>query len=253
MANESLEALKATLMALAAEDVDEPRLPMATALQEANDLWTCASDPKVSAALGDVGIERDALARLRQAIDAAREAQSQWAVVRDGSKSEAQREREKRGERLRSDMLAASRWSLREDRVALGTLSAIAVGEGVADLIQDLNDLAELVSRKRQAFAGDTTFDAARAAEEARSLASELAAGTSSERLVGDQAAAKALRDRAYTHLDDLVAELREAGQYAFRKDARLRQQFSSPYLRRRRRAAGIDAPLPIPAEQPAG
>jgi hypothetical protein len=45
------------------------------------------------------------------------------------------------------------------------------------------------------------------------------------------------LRDRAYTYLDDLMSELREAGRYAFRKDRALVRRFSSRYLRRRRRS----------------
>jgi hypothetical protein len=243
----SLSAMKSTLSAIAPEEVDEPRLPMATALQEANDLWTLASDPKVGKELVKVGLNPEAVDRLREVLDAAREAQSQWTVSRDASKSQTQVDLERRSERLRADILSACRWSLRFDRVAKGTLSAIATGEGVADLTQDLIDLAELITRKRDSFTTDSTFDAGRAAEEARALATELAASTSTERLVDDQASAKDLRNRAYTLLDDLVAEIREAGQYAFRNDARLRQQFTSSYLRRRRRRSASEAEPQVP------
>jgi hypothetical protein len=173
---------------------------------------------------------------LQTLITATRAAQSEWAVLRDGSKSEAQRQREGAAEQLRLDLLASARWSLRGDRVAMGTLSAISEGEGVPDLIQDLNDLAELIERKQEAFSADTTFNAGAAVERARSLAAELAAATSAERLSTTQASAKDLRDRAYSMLDDVVAEIREAGRYAFRRDEAKRRGFASRYLRRKRR-----------------
>ncbi len=169
-------------------------------------------------------------------MDAARAAQSEWVVLRDRSKSEAQQEREQRGYAERAELLAACRFNLREERAAQGTLSAIAQGEGVPDLVQDLRDLAELVERHRPAFAADQSFNADEAPELARSLAAEIEAGLSSERLSTSQAAAKLLRDRAYTYLDDLVAELREAGRYAFRKDSAVAARFASAYLRRKRR-----------------
>jgi hypothetical protein len=167
-------------------------------------------------------------------LQAAREAQSEWVVSRDASKSQKQIDLERRSARLRADLLSACRWSLRDDRVAKGTLSAIAAGEGVADLIQDLNDLAELVTRRREAFKGDATFDPCRAADEARALAAELAASTSGERVVKEKPNPKDLRDRAYTLLDDVVAETRQAGQYAFRNDPR-GQVTRPPHCRSRR------------------
>jgi hypothetical protein len=250
MAN-SLSTMKSTLLGIAAEEVDEPRLPMATALQEANDLWTLVSDPRIGTALVKVGLNPEAVDRLREVLDAAREAQSEWTVLRDASKSQQQTDLEEEAQRLRAELLAASRWSLRADRVAMAILSAIATGEGIEDLTQDLSDLAELVTRKRDLFATDTTFDARRAADEASALAGKLAAGTSTERLADEQARAKDLRNRAYTLLDDLVSEIRQAGQYAFRKDARLRQEFTSAYLRRRRRrsAGDVDPQVPAPPE----
>jgi len=236
MSEADLAAVRSVLEAMPVEDVDEPRLPMAVALQEANDLATFVGQAAIWAGLVAVGIEPEARERLTFAIGAARTAQSQWAVARDRGKSTAQGEREARGYAQRQDMLAAARWNLRDDRVAMGTLGAIAEGEGIADLVQDLNDLAELVERKAGAFANDRTFDAAAQVEAARSIADEISSGLSGERLDTDQRAAKDLRDRAYSHLDDLVSAIREAGRYGFRGDAKARRRFASPYLRRRRR-----------------
>ena len=68
-------------------------------------------------------------------------------------------------------------------------------------------------------------------------------AGLSESRVLGDHEAAKLLRDRAFTHLAKLVADVREAGRYAFRKEPRRAAAFGSAYMRkakaRSRRRAG--------------
>lgn len=241
MSEAQLSAVREQLLAIPSTEVDSPQIPMANVLQEANDLHTLVRDSKVWSALEAVGVTTAIRDELEQMIGATRAAQSQWTVTRDRSKDEAQREREERGATLRSDLLAACRFNLRDDRTALATLGAISQGDGVADLVQDLSDLATLIEQRRAAFERDKTFDPSKRAEAARSLSSEIAAGISGERTTNDQTAALELRDRAYTRLDDLVSTLREAGRYAFREDAKLRGRFSSAFLRRRRKRSGAD------------
>jgi hypothetical protein len=246
MTDAALESLRDTLLAMPSEHVDSPPFPMAVILQEANDLLTLVRDPGVWDRLGSVGAQQSDREALAQAIAATRAAQSEWTVARDRSKSSGQAEREQRAYKLRGDLLDAGRWNLRNDRTALGTLSAIAEGEGVADLIQDLNDLALLLEQKQAAFVNDKTFDLATRVEEARSLASELSAGTSAERLDTNQALLVDLRNRAFTRLDALVTSLREAGRYAFRDKEDVRKRFASSYVRRknRRTAAPVTEPV---------
>jgi hypothetical protein len=236
-------------MALGADAFEAPRMPIAMALQEANDLETLLTeDAAVTPKLLAIGLPREVVLALAPSVSLAREAQSRWVVVRDGSKPEAQREREARGDALRQELLSAARWNLRDDRAALGTLSAIAEGESLSDLIQDLNDLAELIERKRAAFERDETFDVAASAEEARTLSSEISAGVGAARLESDAATARALRDRAYTHMAEVVGEIREAGRHAYRHEPRMQRYFTSRYLERKRRARAA-APPKAPAE----
>jgi hypothetical protein len=155
MANADLETLRGELVAMPAEAEDQPAIPMAVVLQEAADLLAVLRIETVKGRLVQVGASAESFDRLQVAIEAARAAQSDWVVVRDASKSNAQRDREAAGQKLRLDLLAACRWNRRGDRVALGTLSDIAEGEGVADLIQDLNDLAALIELKRGEFGVD--------------------------------------------------------------------------------------------------
>jgi hypothetical protein len=241
MSDAQLEAARPLLLSIPVEDVESPAIPIAVVLQEASDLHTLLRESHVWQRLGAVGAKEADRDALQAAIGVARAAQSAWTVTRDRSKSAGQKEREERGHSLRAELLAAARWNLRTDRAAQGTLSAIAEGEGVADLIQDLHDLAELIELKRPAFAADTTFDVPARIEAARSLSSELAAGTSAERLDTNQALAVDLRNRAYTQLAGLVSALRDAGRYAFLDEPDVRKRFASPFTvsrGRRQRAA---------------
>lgn len=238
-----LESLLSILQALAPTDILEPEVPMAVALQEAHDLHATVETGDTFDRLFQVGLDPATLEGLPVAVAATRQAQSQWVVVRDRGKPQAQREREQAGMELRSDLVAACRWNLRHDPAALAVLDHIMQGEGVPDLVQDLLDVAALIGQHEAAFDGDDTFDAAARAESARSAAADITAGLSASRTLGDHEATKLLRDQAYTHLAKLVADVREAGRYAFRKEPRRAAAFASAYMRkakaRSRRRAG--------------
>ncbi len=257
MPNPTLDQLMPKLEALAPAEVSAPDLPMAVALQEGHDLATLVARADVRRRLLAVGLPAETLDELPLAVDATRAAQSDWVVARDRSKPEAQAAREQQVYALRGELLAACRWSLREDRVGLATVAAIAEGEGIADAIQDLRDLAQLITSRQARFAADTTFEAASAVDRAVALAADAEQGVSLTRLADEQARCKDLRDRAYTVLSDHVSTVREAGRYAYRDDLSLRSQFASAYQRRKRRrraavVSGATPETPIPPATPA-
>lgn len=231
-----LETLRPLLESIPAAEVDEPNLPMAVALQEAHDLHIALLSDDIGDRLLAIGLEPTRLTALPVAVEATRQAQSQWVVVRDRSKPEAQREREAQGEALRAMLVAACRWNLRHESRAQGVLDTISAGEGVPDLIQDLRDLAVLIDQHRPDFMLDETFDAPARIQATRSLAAELSEGLSAGRSGRGYQAAKRVRDRAFTHLVRLVTDIRTAGRYAFRSDPKRAAVFTSQYLRRKRR-----------------
>ncbi len=247
MANQNLTALTPTLLEIPAASVSRPETPFAISAQEWADLETLTRDTAIRAKLVTVGLPAGLLDSLATDIDAARAAQSEWVVLRDRRKSAGQRELEDKAYAFRQTVLGACRWNLRHDRVAMGTVSAIAEGEGVADLIQDLSDLAQLIQHRSAAFAEDQTFDAAATVQQARALAGDLQAGVAAEKLTTEQNEAKDLRDRAYTYVAGRVAQIREAGRYAFRDDAALTRKFASAYRRRQRRRYVEDDVEPTP------
>ncbi len=249
MSEADLSSLRARLLALPASEVQAPNLPMAVILQEANDVLTLVSAEAVWSQLGAVGTQLEARTLLSQAIGATRAAQSRWTLLRDRRKHEAQKQREVQSQALRTELLTVGRWNLRHDRAAQDTLRAIGAGNGVANLIQDLSDLAVLFECKRAAFSADRSFDLPARVEQARTLSSELAASTSAARLDSDQTSALDLRNRAYSLLCGLLASMRATGRYAFRDQPDMRKRFASPYLRQKAQRARAAARAPEAAE----
>lgn len=245
MANPKLVALTTILLALPAADVHEPDIPMADFLQEDANLSILVKDPDVRTRLVNVGLVQALLDSLDDDIDATRAAQSEWVVLRDKTKSTGQRALEEEGFAHCKRLMSACRWNLRNDRVALGVLSAIAEGDSVPDMIQDLSDLATLMEGRLSLFATDKTFDAQAAIQKARTLVGDLEEGVGTEKFTKTKTEAKDLRDRAYTYLSDRVSQIREAGRYAYADDAAMTKKFGSEY-RRRHRSRGNEGAVPV-------
>jgi len=248
-----LEALRPELEAIPHADVRRPDIPAHIYFQETLDTLVWLDPPEVAGKLTAVGLPPDRLPQARPLLEAAREAQARWAAVHSPRKPEEQQALEESGATLRADVVAALRWNLRGSRLVMGALDRIVAGTGVADLVQDLVDLGELVQQQLAGFASDQTFDAKATVTELRELAEAIRGGLSEYRTDAAMATALALRDRAWTALDDAMTDIRDAGRYAFRNtpDAR---RFTSTYERtqrvaqRRKRAAADAAPAPAPA-----
>jgi hypothetical protein len=238
----SLDILRETLAAIPIEEVARPKTAIASVLQEADDLVVLARTKKVHKALIAVGEPADFADDLEQRVNAARESQSLWVNERDRGKAQELVEAEARANHLRSQMVAAIRWNLRRDPQAQATLAAINVGDGADDGVQDLHDLAHLVEKNLPAFAADESFDAAAAVAEVRHVAKVLSTEISGGRTDTASEDRMLLRDRAFTYLDQLVAEIRAAGRYAFRHNPRMSRRFSSRTQRMRRRSSGTPA-----------
>ncbi|PKN59388.1 MAG: hypothetical protein CVU56_00660 [Deltaproteobacteria bacterium HGW-Deltaproteobacteria-14] len=244
--------MRAELEAIPAAEVRRPDIPAHIYFQEALDALVWLEPAEVSAKLTAVGLPAERLGEARQRLEAAREAQARWAAVRSPRKPEEQRALEDEGLALRASVVAAIRWNLRDARLVMGALDRIVEGVGVADLVQDLVDLGELVQQQLAGFASDQTFDAEGAVTQLRQLSDAIRAGLAEYRTDEAMASALALRDRAWTALDDAMTDIRDAGRYAFRNTADARR-FASAYernqrlnqKRRARQAPPADAPAP--------
>lgn len=248
MSREVLEGLTERLLAMPV--VRAPDLPVAVSFQEAAALIKLTEREEVGRALLEVGLDAQVLDDIRTALAAARQAESQWTSIRSRRKPEDQRDVEEQGRALRATAISASRFSLRRHRGAQGALNAIEEGEGVADLVQDLFDTAELIERNLAAFAANRRFNAAATVMELRRVGNAIEDGQAEFATDTTQKNAVDLRNRAWTLLDDLVTEIRQAGQHAFEGTPTARE-FGSDYERTRRRTArrrSSTMPAAIPA-----
>lgn len=245
----ALTELTPTLTAIPAADVERPDIPMPEYLQEILELLTfLTQNPAQAERLKKVGFGPDKVEAVAKAHAASQEAETNWNVASGRNKPQKALEDEKKGYEARSAAMAACRWNLRADRHAQGVLDEVQQGEGIPDLIQDQRVLASLIDSNAAAFAKDETFDPVTRAAELRTLAATIESNAAGVRTDLTQAQAIDLRDRAYTHLDTLADELKEAGRYVFRLERAYLRFFQNRYqaraARRSRRKAAAAAAL---------
>ena len=243
MANaDDLTALRDVLLAIPAENVKEPSIPVDIFLQEAENMITWAQ-PDLQKLI-PIGISMDFLTDMGVRAGACREAQSLWTKEFRG-RQEAQIDwiaEAPLAYELHDELLHAFRFAFRDDAYLLARVADIAGGTGHADMIQDLNDLAVL-GRSNPGSLTAIGFDVTKldtAAAKASSLAGLLAL-TNGEREQGS--AAKDLRDRADTHLKEQVDKLRAAGKYVFWKNPDRLKGYTSAYWKQRNRGKASTTP----------
>lgn len=123
---------------------------------------------------------------------------------------------------LRADLIADGRFALRSDVEAQAVLDRIQEGDGLDDLIQDLRALSAFARQHEDALAriGAQPDVRTKLAEKiATELEQHLAGRRAGDR---DEEAALDFRNRAATHLAEVMREIRATGAYVFRE---LREQ----------------------------
>ena len=236
MANiDDYNAKLADIQAIPEEEVKEPGIPVEVALQEAENLHHWSLDD--AGELKVVGITMAMINELPVRAGACREAQSIW--NKDfRSQQEAQKkwaEQAPEAYKFRDDLLASLRFAYRKNDALLSRVSAITEGNGHADMIQDLNDIAVLARENPDPLTA-IGFDLAQldlAATRADELADLLAEANGDK---ADQNESKIIRDKAYAYMKALVDEIREAGKYVFRNDKNRLKGYSSDYWRKQNR-----------------
>jgi hypothetical protein len=237
---EEFEALKETLEQI--EEVRVPEIPVSVGLAEASALvHYLEANPQHVEALVGVGLEADFVVRLSQAEAALRFAQADWTRVCAQRKPEEQMEEERKGYELRARVVTACRWNLRRDRQAMGALEAIMEGEGVADLMADMDALALLMEAHKEAFAKDVRFEVDAEARALREQAARIREGAGVGATSAEGRVVVLWRNRAWTHLRAVLGEVREAGAYAFKGRGEVLFHFRSSYERRRRSRKPVD------------
>jgi hypothetical protein len=226
------------ILAIALDVIRKPNMPIRIFLQEAENLFHWCQQDKI--ALLKTGLDWTLVEDLPARIGALREAESQWLGGRY-SHDQAQQDWERDARAayaLRDELLHIMRFAYRSEPALLRRVAEVAAGNGHADMIQDLNDLATL-GRHHPAPLQKLNLDPTlldRAAATADTI-STLLAQVNGERLEGNTA--RVVRDQAYTLLKEAVDEVRTCGQYALWDNAARRVGYLNHYHRSHRRSAG--------------
>lgn len=230
MSKIDLESVKDSLLAIPAELVKSPSIPVSVYIQEAEDQKVWADDDKE--VLTGHGLDWAFAESIPALAGALREAQSIWARAyksrEDAEKEWIEKSPEAFG--MRDGLLSAFRYAFRKNDDLLSNVAVIAEGSNRDDMIQDLNDLAVL-GRENTGLLEGINFDLARldtAATKADEMA-ELLAGAKGE--AGHENEELDLRNRAYTKLKEAVDEVRACGKYAFAGNAARLKGYRSEFL----------------------
>lgn len=206
-----------------------PIQPIASFVQEADNLYTwCLQDIK---ALEPLGISAKILEELRLRAAACREAEALWNQHRN-TQSEARKQWKQlvpEARALRNELLSQMRFAFRKAPHLRQQLADISKGNGYADLIQDLNDIA-LLGRQQSDVLQQSVFDTSLldlAADKSKELA-ELWASTKARQ--AHRVEYKQQRNKAFWHLHELVNEIRTVGKFVFRNDESRRKGYVSSY-----------------------
>ena len=240
-----LNGLNATLNAIPAADVRRPDRPVATFIQQNNDLATYIQG-EVLEKLSQVGFGAAQVEAYKQAIGALQAAESAWQAARKIKTPQELVALEQEADTLRRDVVAALRWNLRDDRNAQATLTLIQEGEGVADLAMDLETLGALMAANVEAFVQDQTFNVGAQVEAVRIMAARVREAFSLEKADDSATDLRDLRDRAFTWLDGFWDDARRAGRYVFRNDPERLAHFRDGYGAVQKRRQRVALPSPV-------
>jgi hypothetical protein len=243
MANkEDYNAKLDAINAIPNDQIQVPAMPVDIFLQEAEDTyhWSITD----AAQLATVGITQEMIDDIPVRAGALREAQSIWFKDRY-SQEEAQQEWKIQSPEafdLRDELLHIFYFAFRKDEVLLNRIRAIAEGDSNADMIQDLNDLAVLgkanIDAVKAVGAKPALLD--QAATKADEMANLLAAANGDR---AEQSETKTIRDKAYTHLKQLIDEVREAGRFLFWRNPDRYKGYTSKYRKKHRGTSEPEEP----------
>ena len=226
---EQIMACKAAVAAVPDEETVELNMPSNVSGTESETLEMWANQDSDKLATGGVSAERIAQIGIRAFVF--REYQSAWIVVRrTGKDAEKEWKAFATGAYdLCNEMKHAFKYAFRNEPELLGRVNEIAQGAGDSDMIQDLKTYS-LLGLKHTALLTPIGFAVAKL-DTASSMSDEganILAETNGSKLKGNEN--KVLRDKAYTHLKEVVDEVRACGKYLFWKDKKRLVGYQSNY-----------------------
>ncbi len=232
---EDFNSLKEKIESIENDQIRAQNIPLYVYLQEAENLNKWLQPDKEL--LINAGVFAELIEEFPIRAGACREAQSLW-IKEKNSKSEYEKEwAEKSPEAydLRNKLLHAFTYAYRKDTELLKRVAEIRDGDGHADMIQDLNDLAVfgIANPTQLELINFPLTDLDLAADKASYMAELLAMANGDKHHENE---AKLIRDKAYTYLKEAVDEIKACGKYLFWKDKDKLKGYASDFLRNQKK-----------------
>jgi len=217
--------------ALKKEEIQTPYMPIGIFTQEAEDLYQwCLKDKEQLMA---AGIPETHFLKLNLGAGALRYGQSVWAEDLK-TRQEAEQQwavRSPLAFDLCDQMIHTFRYAYKDEESILTNISAIAEGDGAADMIQDLSDLAVLGENNPEPLKR-INFNMA-LLEECATTSAEMAdlrgAANGEKFSTNDNLQ---IRNQLYTLLKGYVDDIRNCGKYLFWRNADRLKGYRSEYKR---------------------
>lgn len=240
MSQEQFELKRAEIEALSNDETIIPNMPVAVAVQEAEDLvvW-CQLDKE---ALTKAGLDWQLAIDLPLRIGACRYAQSLWQKEYK-SIEDAQKEwqlKSPEAYELRDEILHYFFHAYRKMPDLLSKVQKIAQGSSHADMVQDLSDLAVLGKAHPEplkAISFDLTL--LTKADQTSEAMANLLAQANGTRFNDNKL--KIIRDKAFTYMKQAVDEIRRHGQFIFWKQPERYKGYTSRFVKQRTLKAKIE------------
>lgn len=230
MSQQDYETMQPVLAALEVAAVKPPNMPIDAFVQEAENLYHWSQQDRED--LEHAGFDWSTVAELPVRAGACREAESRW-ITQRFTREDARKQwavESVYAYDLRDELLHTLTYAYRNQADLLGRVQEIRDGNGHADMVQDLNDLAVLGRANLEPLAA-INFTLTRL-DEAATLAKSMGnlyGQVNSEQYVE----VLDMRNRAYTALYYSVRALRDCGQYVFWRDEERVQGYRSAYVRK--------------------
>lgn len=241
---ECFENLLPEIEAINAKDVRYPDMPIDVALNEGGIMLNAAREDAEK--LAAVGFDCTNLTRFERALCALRYCQSEL-VAQTGIESDAMKRwrlEEPDAYELRSELLAAEAYALRDDRVAMRSIRRIREGARTSDLLADLAALVN-TGRKHLEALRLIKFDMSKLAA-AQGKSQELPDIYQKAFIHKGTVEARKMRDRSFTFLREIMRHILDAAEYVFRTDRTRLEFYHSAY-----RSKTHQGPGEPPVEEP--
>lgn len=221
--------LLAEIQAIKPAETVSPNIPVDVFVQETEDQYHWCLDDQ--AALTNAGLNWNLVISLPARAGACREAQSLWNKERNTRQQSEQdwKDQAPAAFDLRNELVHTFRYAFRNDEGLLGRVDEIALGDTNSDMIQDLNDLAELGKANPDLLTPvNFNFSLLDLAADLADRMGDLLGATNGERKKDSEA--MIVRDQAFTYLKQAMDEIRACGKYAFWRNPDRLKGYSSDY-----------------------